>query len=49
MKESKQKPIVSIRINKDTLRKAKVAAVTANKTLGEWLEEAITEKIAKEG
>ena len=34
---------------KDTLHKAKVAAVTANKTLGEWLEEAIREKIAKEG
>ncbi len=45
MKESKSKPNVSIRIDKDILHQAKIASVTAKKTLGEWLEEAIREKI----
>ena len=48
MKESKQKPIVSIRIDKETLHQAKIEAVKAKKTLGEWLEEAIEEKIDKD-
>ena len=47
MKESKRKPNVSIRIDKDTLHQAKVNAVTAKKTLGKWLEEAIKEKTIK--
>jgi predicted HicB family RNase H-like nuclease len=49
MKESKSKPNVSIRIDKDILHKAGVAAVTARKTLGEWLEEAIKQKIERKG
>ena len=49
MKENKSKPNVSIRIDKDILHKAKVAAVTEKKTLGEWLEEAIKQKIEREG
>jgi predicted HicB family RNase H-like nuclease len=48
MKESRSKPNVSIRIDKETLRQAKIEAVRANKTLGKWLEEAIKEKIDKE-
>ena len=47
MKESKSKPNVSIRIDPDVLHQAKVAAVTAKKTLGEWLEQAILEKIKR--
>ena len=46
MKESK--PNVSIRIDKDTLHQAKIAAVTAKTTLGEWLEQAIKEKLERE-
>ncbi len=48
MKESKSKPNVSIRIDPEVLHQAKVAAVTAKKTLGQWLEEAIKEKIERE-
>ncbi|MFC1924414.1 hypothetical protein ACFLXA_03505 [Chloroflexota bacterium] len=48
MKESKSKPNVSIRIDPDVLHEAKVEAVKAKKTLGEWLEEAIKEKIGRE-
>ena len=48
MKESKSKPNVSIRIDPDVLHQAKIEAVKAKKTLGQWLEEAIEEKIAKE-
>ena len=47
MKESKSKPNVSIRIDPKVLHQAKVAAVTDKKKLGEWLEEAILEKIAR--
>ena len=39
---------MSIRINPNVLHQAKIAAVTAKKTLGEWLEEAIKEKIDRE-
>jgi predicted HicB family RNase H-like nuclease len=50
MKESKSKPNVSIRIDPEVLHQAKVEAVKAKKTLGEWLEEAIREKtLGKEG
>jgi len=49
MKESKSKPNVSIRINPEVLYQAKIEAVKAKVTLGEWLERAIREKIAKEG
>jgi len=48
MKESKRKPNQSIRINPDVLHQARVAAVTSKKTLGEWLEDAIMEKLGRE-
>lgn len=48
MKESKIKPNTSIRIDPEALHQARVAAVTARKTLGQWLEEAIEEKIQRE-
>ena len=38
----------SIKIKLSILRKGKVAAVIQNKTLGQWLEEAIVEKIDRE-
>jgi predicted HicB family RNase H-like nuclease len=48
MKESKSKPNVSIRIDPEVLHRAKIEAVKAKKTLGEWLEEAIVEKMRRE-
>ena len=38
----------NIRIRPSILHHAKVAAVTQKKTLGQWLEEAIAEKIERE-
>jgi len=38
----------SVKIKLSILRKGKIAAVTQNKTLGQWLEEAIMEKIDRE-
>ena len=43
-----RKPNFSIRIHPDALRRARDAAVTQRKTLGQWLEEAIQEKIEGE-
>ena len=48
MKESKGKPTTSIRVSPEILHQARVAAVTAKKTLGKWLEEAILKKIESE-
>jgi len=38
----------NIRIRPSILHQARVAAVTRHKTLGQWLEEAIVEKIERE-
>jgi len=43
-----RKPNFSIRITPDALNQARDAAVTQKKTLGQWLEEAIAEKIQRE-
>ncbi len=48
MKESKAKPTTSVRVDPEVLHQARVASVTSKKTLGKWLEEAITEKIERE-
>ena len=48
MKESRQKPTTSIRVDKGILHQGRIAAVTSKKTLGQWLEEAIAEKIERE-
>ncbi len=40
-----ERKITSIRINQEVLHLAKVEAVKAKITLGEWLEDAIREKI----
>jgi len=47
MKVSRRKPNTSIRINPEAIHQARIAAVSQRKTLGQWLEEAITEKIEK--
>ena len=41
-------PNISIRINPDAYQVARIAAVTDRKTLGQWLEEAIREKVERE-
>ena len=43
-----RKPNFSIRIDPNSLQQAREAAVLQKKTLGQWLEEAITEKIQME-
>jgi predicted HicB family RNase H-like nuclease len=43
-----RKPNTSIRVDLDILHEARVAAVTQKKPLGQWLEEAILEKIERE-
>lgn len=42
------KPNTSIRIDPDVLHQARIGAVTAKMTLGQWLEEAIREKVERE-
>jgi len=41
-------PNISIRLNPEAYHEARIAAVTARQTLGQWLEEAIREKIERE-
>ena len=38
----------SIKIQPAILRKARIRAIESEKTLGEWLEQAIEEKVTKE-
>jgi len=47
MKEKHRWPTKSIRANPEVLHQARIAAVTQKKTLGQWLEEAIMEKIKR--
>jgi len=49
MSEKEPRPTTSVRVRLDILHQARVAAVTQKKTLGQWLEEAIVEKIEREG
>ena len=48
MKSRELRPISAIRVKPDILHQARVAAVIQKKTLGQWLEEAIVEKIERE-
>ena len=43
------RPNISIRIDSDVLHIARIGAVIDKKTLGEWLEEAILEKVEGAG
>ena len=49
MSDSAQRTAKTIRICADAYHQARVAAVTSKKSLGQWLEEAISEKLAREG
>lgn len=42
------RPNLSVRMKPEVLYQARVAAVIRKKTLGQWLEEAILEKIKRE-
>jgi len=48
MKEKHRWPTKTIRANPEVFHQARVAAVTQKKMLGQWLEEAIVEKIQRE-
>jgi predicted HicB family RNase H-like nuclease len=48
MKEKDTRRTTGIRINPEIIHKARVAAVTSKKTLGQWLEEAIQQKLETE-
>ncbi len=49
MTDGSQRTAKTIRIYEDAYHQARIAAVTSKKSLGQWLEEAISEKVAKEG
>jgi hypothetical protein len=42
------RPVTTIRIRREALREARIAAVTAGVTLGQWLETAIKDKLDRE-
>jgi hypothetical protein len=48
MVKKRNRPNVSIRVYPEILHQAHIAAVTKEQIIGEWLEEAIKEKIARE-
>ena len=48
MTDGAQRTAKTIRIYEEAYHQASVAAVTSKKSLGRWLEEAISEKLAKE-
>jgi len=48
MEKGKSRPNVSIRINPQILLQAKIEAVRAQMTLGQWLEAAIQEKMRRD-
>ncbi len=48
MSDGAQRTAKTIRIKEDAYHQARVAAVTTRMSLGQWLEEAISEKLAKE-
>ena len=48
MRNGARRTAKSIRINEDVYYLARVAAVTCRKSLGEWLEDAILEKMDRE-
>ena len=41
-------PNISVRLDREAYRQARVTAVIADTTLGSWLEDAIREKLARD-
>ena len=48
MQDNSGRAAKTIRIKEDAYYEARVAAVTSRKSLGQWLEEAIREKLDRE-
>jgi len=48
MHNGSERTAKTIRMSEEAYHQARVAAVTAKKSLGQWLEEAISEKLARE-
>ena len=48
MQNTSDRTMKTIRMNEDAYYQARVASVMARKSLGEWLEEAIREKLDRE-
>lgn len=43
-----RRALKAIRMNEDTYYQARVAAVISRKSLGQWIEEAVSEKLRRE-
>jgi hypothetical protein len=48
MPQDTERRAKTIRMKEDAYHRARVAAVTSRKSLGQWLEEAIAEKLERE-
>ena len=48
MPQDAERKAKTIRMNEEVYHHARVAAVTSRKSLGQWLEEAIAEKLDRE-
>ncbi len=48
MQQDAERKAKTIRMNEEVYHHARVAAVTSRKSLGQWLEEAIAEKLERE-
>ena len=48
MNSDAQRTAKTIRMNEEAYHQARVASVSAKKSLGQWLEEAIREKLHRE-
>lgn len=46
--DNQQRTAKTIRMNEEAYHQARVASVSSKKSLGQWLEEAITEKLQRE-
>ena len=43
-----RRKLIAVRIDPEKWRQARIASVTASRSVGQWLEEAIAEKIERE-
>jgi predicted HicB family RNase H-like nuclease len=48
MQQDAERKAKTIRMNEEMYHHARVAAVTSRKSLGQWLEEAVAEKLDRE-
>ena len=48
MKKAETWPNLSIRLNPEALKTAKIAAAALNVTIGKWIAEAIEEKVERQ-